>query len=842
MNKKVLTLGIASTLVLGGFALAGLTDSEITITPPTKEIDARQVAFKYTDDNKGEDLIIYSDQSAYKTKTQTAVKVSITNKSGKDQNVKVQAQFKDPKRNTISISEITNTKLNEHTETIKVIEPVLDEKTQQMVPTAVDKTITVYTSERIEKPLTSATEAADPKLALEYKDSGASVFIPIDGTVFLEMIIDIGDERNMDSFSPPEEFYVEAIGDNGAYGILDPSIAYGQVKGGQNAAMAFASSVTSGNVVAVLISWNSATITLSSVAAACVSSGLTLANNPTTDATNSFRAAWAYGVADSTNTCTITPTFSSGPSVYDMIAHEVSGNSSAPFEASTIAVVAAAGTGADAYTSGNITTASNGDYIMGVVTDMNINDVYTTGTGYTGRQTTVAAATGASESEDQIQTSAGNIAATFTNSSGFQYSFVGAIAFQDANAAVQLRQTHFGFYADGTESGSTALAAEDTNITRPTLTTTQVRLQASTTGDLTSNAFQLEWKLSSDNWWTKATTTANRYATTTYLGKGTYTSNAAALSVPFYTGYAAGDIAILCATTDNQDITTPTGWTELASSPQGTGTAGVVSSVRLEAFYKVVQATESNVTVADAGGYNIAQIYGFRGVSTTTPIQVTAGSVETASTTSMSWPSVTTTTTGTSVLLCAAMNDDEADTTNSTGEANANLTGLMEAHDQTVTTGTGGGLVTLVASSSRAQAIGATTATGDLSGRHAYIAIAFNPIIHKFVLSPSADITASGENTTARLSVPGGKTFTAGRIQDDENPADAVDIGASGYSEWVWSIEATSDAATSDVYQFRLTRGGTALTVYDLYPQWTIGTPAAGGGGGGVFQDIIWFE
>ncbi|MFI5401311.1 MAG: hypothetical protein ACHQ1G_00015 [Planctomycetota bacterium] len=94
---------------------------------------------------------------------------------------------------------------------------------------------------------------------------------------------------------------------------------------------------------------------------------------------------------------------------------------------------------------------------------------------------------------------------------------------------------------------------------------------------------------------------------------------------------------------------------------------------------------------------------------------------------------------------------------------------------------------------------------------------------YAFVMSASTNIAASGENTTAQLSSPGG-SFAAGRIQDDENPADAVDIGSGGYTEMEWCVKATDDAEDDWTYPFRVTAAGTALDLYTVTPEWTIGS------------------
>jgi FlaG/FlaF family flagellin (archaellin) len=97
-------------------------------------------------------------------------------------------------------------------------------------------------------------------------------------------------------------------------------------------------------------------------------------------------------------------------------------------------------------------------------------------------------------------------------------------------------------------------------------------------------------------------------------------------------------------------------------------------------------------------------------------------------------------------------------------------------------------------------------------------------------LSASANIAASGENTTVQLSAPSGKTtadFVAGRIQDDENPTDAVNITTDDYTELEWSMIATTDSVYNAVYEFRVFIEDTALDTITVTPQWTI--TAAGG-------------
>ena len=96
---------------------------------------------------------------------------------------------------------------------------------------------------------------------------------------------------------------------------------------------------------------------------------------------------------------------------------------------------------------------------------------------------------------------------------------------------------------------------------------------------------------------------------------------------------------------------------------------------------------------------------------------------------------------------------------------------------------------------------------------------------HELRMIASANIAASGENTTFQLTAPSGKTtgdFDAGRIQDDENPADTVDITLDDYTEMEWCFELKSNAPDAQAYVFRVTKNGTVIDTYTVTPQITV--------------------
>lgn len=81
------------------------------------------------------------------------------------------------------------------------------------------------------------------------------------------------------------------------------------------------------------------------------------------------------------------------------------------------------------------------------------------------------------------------------------------------------------------------------------------------------------------------------------------------------------------------------------------------------------------------------------------------------------------------------------------------------------------------------------------------------------------------ENTTVQLTAPSGKStsdFVVGKIREDQNPADAVDITTDDYTEMEWAFLATNQAQTGDIYQFRVTRLGTLLDTYSVTPDMEI--------------------
>ena len=215
-----------------------------------------------------------------------------------------------------------------------------------------------------------------------------------------------------------------------------------------------------------------------------------------------------------------------------------------------------------------------------------------------------------------------------------------------------------------------------------------------------------------------------------FVSVGAVSSGAGAVTPGFpASGVAAGDIAILVVQSSNEAITTPAGgWTQVANSLQGTGTAATAGAVRVGAYWKLCNGTENGttVTVNDTGNHTVAQILIYRGCETTSPIDVTAGGVKAAASTTSTNPSVTTTVADTMIVLISGTANDANSTANFSAWTNANLGSLTERIDRSVNTGTGGGFGVADGTFVGPGATGTTTATMT-SARSAYITIALKP-------------------------------------------------------------------------------------------------------------------
>lgn len=213
----------------------------------------------------------------------------------------------------------------------------------------------------------------------------------------------------------------------------------------------------------------------------------------------------------------------------------------------------------------------------------------------------------------------------------------------------------------------------------------------------------------------------------TYVGKSSFASGTGALTVGAVSGVAAGDLLLLFVESANQPVAAPTGYTQVTNSPVAIGTAAAAGGVALQVFYAWATGSDSTTSVADSGDHTTAIKMAFRGVSTSTPFDATpvSGTKATASTSS-SYPGITTATANAMVVYASALDLDAASTATTSSQANANLTSITERHDQTVSSGFGGGLVITTGMKATAGATGNLTATVT-STTQVYLTLALRP-------------------------------------------------------------------------------------------------------------------
>jgi hypothetical protein len=292
----------------------------------------------------------------------------------------------------------------------------------------------------------------------------------------------------------------------------------------------------------------------------------------------------------------------------------------------------------------------------------------------------------------------------------------------DATPPVQYYFDETTGHAGGTDSGwVTNPVYNDTGLSPSTQYTYTVKMRDSVTP--TPNVGTASSPAS-------ATTPA---AIPTFVAAGAVSSGTGAISPALPTGRATNDILLLFVETANQavSISNQNGgtWAAVASSPQGTGTAGGTTATRLTVFWSRYNGTQGAPTVSDSGNHQLARMVAIRGaVSSGDPWNVTAGGVEATSDTSASIPGATTTVANTLVVVATAGSlPDTNGTTQFSAWTNANLTSLTERTDNSRSSGNGGSLGIATGVKTTAGAYGNTAVTHANSAVKGMMSIAIKP-------------------------------------------------------------------------------------------------------------------
>lgn len=369
---------------------------------------------------------------------------------------------------------------------------------------------------------------------------------------------------------------------------------------------------------------------------------------------------------------------------------------------------------------------------------------------------------------------------------------------------------------DGSESAATWMQNQDTDASQSKNTNVRLRTVLDTPADPVSIPFRLEYKKSTDSVYKKVLVSESGSSTHSFVNSKRWKGNGS----PSARAYDCGtDATLLVLTIVGAGTTQRAGgaptYNGVALTQADQTRGGALNyETSAELWYLVDPPSGSNIiSVPNTGAitlYATASSYS-AGDGYTSAFDASGFNEATTGAN----PSASVSASVAGDVYVAVLGDGLATApTARTGTALAEVDdgSYSDNHQYYVKAGTG------------SQAISWTIASDD----HAMIVAAFKvvAVTQPILLANSTYISAGGStNTTAQLTAPSGKTtsdFTAGRIQDDTNPSNSVDIANNFYTEMEWSVTATDAAGVGDIYQFRITRNGTPLSSYSVTPQLTV--------------------
>lgn len=416
---------------------------------------------------------------------------------------------------------------------------------------------------------------------------------------------------------------------------------------------------------------------------------------------------------------------------------------------------------------------------------------------------------------------------------------------------------------DGSESAHTWAQAQDTNDTVAVGTARLIRALVNTTGDLASTAFALRYQKNGAGGYLPVPVGSGNPTTIgapAFNGVGaganvTTSSGSLNVSYPSMTGATSDTALYLVVTgrrsTANTAPTVPGGWTIVDGLEGGTGTFGADAGTRRVSVYRkdTVTGSESGTISVSFGGTTSSTTYAsivrvdppsagyVLSQSSTTGQDTSAGTaVSIAGSASLDYDAA-----GDLLLVCHASPSDTGGVVNSPSlTASGSTFGSLTSQASIAVTGGNDhrhviySAVVTAAGSAAAPTFAYTasgTNSGNASGPAVFLRIraTLPAVTNQVYVDASANITAGGEATTARLTAPSGKStsdFVIGRRWDDENGNDSIDITTDDYTEVEWRINTQSPAANGDYFDFRVYAGSSPLSTYTVTPRLTMGAPA----------------
>ena len=190
-------------------------------------------------------------------------------------------------------------------------------------------------------------------------------------------------------------------------------------------------------------------------------------------------------------------------------------------------------------------------------------------------------------------------------------------------------------------------------------------------------------------------------AAPTVRGVGAFGSGTTSFTAAVPTGGnapVAGDaMYIVMESTDSTTTagtpTTPGGWSKLFENTIAAGSSVEPAVSTLTIFGKIAGAGEGNVSVSGVGNHCAGAmiVIAGHGLSVITNTVVGAATNHGTQQANCLAPSINVSA-DSLIIVAMGLGDDAADTTNVSGVVNANLASIVEQRDQTVSTGSGGGV------------------------------------------------------------------------------------------------------------------------------------------------------
>jgi hypothetical protein len=384
-------------------------------------------------------------------------------------------------------------------------------------------------------------------------------------------------------------------------------------------------------------------------------------------------------------------------------------------------------------------------------------------------------------------------------------------------------QDAFRFYEDGTESGSTAIDAESTNITRNVssdsdlLLRIRIQEEAGAAGSATDD-YKLQYEHEDSGTYydigSGPASTITLPQSTTYDGSFLSSHTISAFNTSGSSPY------LLIAGFNKNPATEVTDMTADATSMTLIDDNINANVVAIEA-YGIIPADGSTNIVSSTPSFKEQAMIAvtLNGVDQTTPYNSTT--VETSGFGTTATASITGTS-GSMIMIIGASQNDRTLTISGSG--------TTSLQNFSPTSGIGSCIVGYVAATGSSQTLGFTLNSND-NYRLILVEIYQSTSI-KVVNFASANLTDGGA-TTNRLSAGSG-SFVAGEISED-GTVDDLQITASNYTELLYSITLKSaELVDTDTLDFRVLRNGAVLNTYTVTPRITVDN-----GGGTTYNQNV---